>query len=255
MSNTWPCCCRLLVQLRLVERPVDGRLPGRRRLHGAREGARHGAGRHRRRGEGLQPARPRRRRLPHRPEVDLPPQGRPPPLPLHQRRRVGARAPSRTAYICEYDPHHAPRGHRHRLLRPRHPRSPTSTSAASSPSRPRVSRRPSRRRYAGRHPRAASCSARPTSPLDVYVHRGAGAYICGEETALLEVARGQAGLAAAQAAVPGHRRPVRQAHHHQQRRDARQHPLRSSSTAGPGLRRAGRRASRAARASSASRAT
>ena len=36
--------------------------------------------------------------------------------------------------------------------------------------------------------------------LDVYQVRGAGAYICGEETALLGVAGGQEGLAAAQAA-------------------------------------------------------
>ena len=34
-------------------------------------------------------------------------------------------------------------------------------------------------------------------PFDLYVHHGAGAYICGEETAMLEVARGQEGHAAA----------------------------------------------------------
>ena len=39
--------------------------------------------------------------------------------------------------------------------------------------------------------------------LDITLHRGAGAYICGEETGLLELARGQARLAAPQAAVPG----------------------------------------------------
>ena len=38
-------------------------------------------------------------------------------------------------------------------------------------------------------------------PFDCYVHHGAGAYICGEETALLEVARGQEGHAAAEAAI------------------------------------------------------
>ena len=42
--------------------------------------------------------------------------------------------------------------------------------------------------------------------LDVYIHRGAGAYICGEETGLIESLEGKRGLAAHQAAVPGRRR-------------------------------------------------
>ena len=42
--------------------------------------------------------------------------------------------------------------------------------------------------------------------LEITVHRGAGAYICGEETALLDCARGQARPAAAAAAVPADRR-------------------------------------------------
>ena len=42
--------------------------------------------------------------------------------------------------------------------------------------------------------------------FDIIVHHGAGAYICGEETALLEVARRQEGHAAPEAAVPGKRR-------------------------------------------------
>ena len=41
---------------------------------------------------------------------------------------------------------------------------------------------------------------------DIYVHRGAGAYEAGEETALHRVARRQARAAAHQAAVPGRRR-------------------------------------------------
>ncbi len=59
--------------------------------------------------------------------------------------------------------------------------------------------------------------------FNLYVHRGAGAYICGEETALLEFAGGQDWPAAAQAAVPSGRRPVRQADRHQQCRDALEH--------------------------------
>ena len=41
--------------------------------------------------------------------------------------------------------------------------------------------------------------------FDVFVHRGAGAYICGEETAMLESARGQERSAAPEAALSGWR--------------------------------------------------
>ena len=54
----------------------------------------------------------------------------------------------------------------------------------------------------------------------VVLHRGAGAYICGEETALLQLARGRARPAALEAAVPGRRRPLRRADAGEQRRDA-----------------------------------
>ena len=57
--------------------------------------------------------------------------------------------------------------------------------------------------------------------VDVYVHKGAGAYICGEETAMMNSLEGQARQSAHQAAVPGGRRPVRPADDDQQRRDAR----------------------------------
>ena len=46
--------------------------------------------------------------------------------------------------------------------------------------------------------------------FEMHIHCGAGAYICGEETAMLELARGQTGAAAAQAAVPGRRGTLRQ---------------------------------------------
>jgi hypothetical protein len=45
--------------------------------------------------------------------------------------------------------------------------------------------------------------------FDLYLHHGAGAYICGEETALLESLEGKQGHAADEAAVPGGRGPVR----------------------------------------------
>ena len=59
---------------------------------------------------------------------------------------------------------------------------------------------------------------------DIYLHRGAGAYICGEETGAAREPRGQDGQAAPQAAVPGRGRALRPAEHGQQRRDHRGHP-------------------------------
>ena len=53
--------------------------------------------------------------------------------------------------------------------------------------------------------------------FDPFAHHGYGAYICGEETALLESLEGK-GPAALQAAVPGLVWSVRQADHHQQHR-------------------------------------
>src|SRR3954453_24019915 len=71
--------------------------------------------------------------------------------------------------------------------------------------------------------------------LDVVVHSGAGAYICGEETALLDslegfrgqprlphLARGYPRPPPPAPAVPGHRRPVRQPDGGQQRRHHRE---------------------------------
>ena len=56
--------------------------------------------------------------------------------------------------------------------------------------------------------------------LDVVLHRGAGAYICGEETALLSSLEGLPGTATAASAVPRGGGPVRVADGDQQRRDA-----------------------------------
>ena len=56
--------------------------------------------------------------------------------------------------------------------------------------------------------------------LEVTVHRGAGAYICGEETGAAQLARRQARRAAAEAAVSGDRGSLRRADGRQQRRDA-----------------------------------
>ena len=48
-----------------------------------------------------------------------------------------------------------------------------------------------------------AAARRGSFKLDITLHRGAGAYICGEETGAAQLARGQARLAAPQAAVPG----------------------------------------------------
>jgi NADH-quinone oxidoreductase subunit F len=58
--------------------------------------------------------------------------------------------------------------------------------------------------------------------FDVEIRIGAGAFVCGEETALMHSVEGQARRAAAEAAVPVRARHLRQADDHQQRRDARE---------------------------------
>ena len=84
------------------------------------------------------------------------------------------------------------RGPGDRWLLPRTPRSPTTTSAAnSSASRCRASKRRSRR------PTPPDCSARTSGArgvdFDLHTFVGAGAYICGEETALLDSLEGKTG--------------------------------------------------------------
>ena len=57
--------------------------------------------------------------------------------------------------------------------------------------------------------------------FELYLHRGAGAYICGEETGLLESLEGTQGSAAAEAAFPGAGRSLWLPDHRQQCRDDR----------------------------------
>ena len=54
---------------------------------------------------------------------------------------------------------------------------------------------------------------------DIYVHRGAGAYEAGEESALLESLEGKRAQPRLRPALPGRGRPLRVPDHHQQRRD------------------------------------
>ncbi len=60
--------------------------------------------------------------------------------------------------------------------------------------------------------------------FDVELRRGAGAYICGEETALFNSIEGKRGEPRNKPPFPVAGRALRQADGHQQRRDAGQHP-------------------------------
>ena len=57
--------------------------------------------------------------------------------------------------------------------------------------------------------------------FDLYATLGAGAYICGEETALIESLEGKKGLPRFKPPFPGPVRGLRPSHHHQQHRDLR----------------------------------
>ena len=153
------------------------------------------------RGEGLGPARPRRRRLPDRPQMVVHAQavGRAAALSRGQRRRVRARHlqgprdhAARSASAGRRLPDRRLRDGR---AMPATSMSAASSSASASGCRPR-STRPMRRRLIGKNNVHGW-------DFDLYVHHGAGAYICGEETALLESLEGKKGHAAPEAAVPG----------------------------------------------------
>ena len=118
-----------------------------RRLQALREGARHGAGRHRGHRQGVRAARPRRRRLSDGDEVVVHEAGRrQAALPELQRRRVraGHLQGSRDHAL---DAARARRGMRDRRLRDRRGEGATSTSAASSPSRSVDGRKPCKEAY------------------------------------------------------------------------------------------------------------
>ncbi len=90
-----------------------------------------------------------------------------------------------------------------------------------------------------RTPPASSARTRwaRASASTSYVHSGAGAYICGEETALMNSLEGQARQPAHQAAVPGGRRACSAADDDQQRRDAGRGAAHPHRTARSGTRR------------------
>ena len=139
----------------------------------------------------VEPPRARRRGLPGRREVGLPGQGhRQAHLPGLQRRR-GRAGHLQGPADHGVRPAPADRGHGH--LRLRHRR------------QARLHLHPRRVRLDRGHPRAghragarsAACSARTSRArgfdFDIIVHLGAGAYVCGEETALIESLEGKRG--------------------------------------------------------------
>ena len=142
-------------------------------------------------GQGVRPARPRRRRLPDRHEVGLHPAGQPQAeVPRRQRRRV--RAGHLQGHPADDgQPAHAGRGRRSSAPTPSAPTPRSSTSAARSSTSSAACSAPSQEAYLAGH--LGTDIHGSGFDLDVVVHAGAGAYICGEETALLEGLEGRRG--------------------------------------------------------------
>ena len=149
------------------------------------------AGRGHHGGQGLQPARPRRRRLPDRHEVAVhPAERRQAALRRGQRRRGRAgHLPGRAA--DDGRPALDDRGHRHRLATRCaanvafiYIRGERCTPSAGCSTRSARRTRPAT---------SARTSSAPASTCEMVVHCGAGAYICGEETALLDSLEGYRG--------------------------------------------------------------
>jgi NADH-quinone oxidoreductase subunit F len=138
------------------------------------------------------PARARRGGLPHRAQVVVHAQGskdgRPSFLVINADESEPGSCKDRE--ILRHDPHkliEARCSPASRCARGR----PTSTSAASSSARPRTLFAAVAEAYdAGLLGKNAAGSG---YDFDVFVHRGAGAYICGEETAMIESLEGKKG--------------------------------------------------------------
>ena len=111
-------------------------------------------------------------------------------VPLRQRRRERAGNVQGPADLrVQSAP--ADRGSRDRLLMRWASRRSTSISAASTSTGSRWSRRRSMTRT--RRGTSARTSSAPAFSTDLFVHRGAGAYICGEESSLMNSIEGQRG--------------------------------------------------------------
>ena len=142
-------------------------------------------------GEEVGAARPRRRGLPHGPQVELHAARLPRPevrrLQLRRGRARHVQGPRHPAL----QPARADRGHDHRGLRHRrdrrlqlHPRRDLGASTSASRRRSRKRAPPG---YLGTNILGAGFD------FQLHAHHGSGAYICGEETALLESLEGKKG--------------------------------------------------------------
>ena len=172
-------------------------------------------------GQEVGPARPRRRGLPDRPEVELPAQGQPEAaLPLRERRR------ERAGHL------QGPRAHRERPA-PAHRGAASSRCHAIRLARPAYiyirgefhegfrTLEKALARGLRRRATSARTSSAPGVDVDIYVHRGAGSYECGEETALIESLEGKRGQPRLKPPFPAVVGPLRLPDDRQQRRDAR----------------------------------
>ncbi len=99
------------------------------------------------------------------------------------------------------------------------PRTRSSTCAASTGWATNASANAVRAAGGGRLP---LCAKTPGGPFTcrIEVRRGAGAYVCGEETALIESIEGKRGFPRLRPPFPANAGPVGPADRHQQRRDA-----------------------------------
>ena len=109
--------------------------------------------------------------------------------------------------LMEIEPHRVLEGVAIWLATRSAPRRRSSTFAASTSTRP-IGWSGHRRGRGGRAARPRTCLGPASNMQGSCVFRGAGAYICGEETALLESLEGRRADAAFAAAVPGRRGPV-----------------------------------------------
>ena len=141
-------------------------------------------------GQGLRPARSRRRRLPDRHEVGLHPAGQPEAeVPRGQRRRV--RAGHLQGHPADDgEPAHPGRGRDHQLLRDPRQHAFIYVRGEVLHVVRRLQRAVQEAYLAGHLGKDIHGSG---YDLDLVVHAGAGAYICGEETALLDSLEGRRG--------------------------------------------------------------
>ena len=186
------------------------------------------AERHHRARQGVGAARPRRRGLPDRHEVAVRPQETPKPKYIACNADESEPGTFKDHVLMERNPHLLIEGCADRLLRDRregrlhlHPRRVLPRAADA--------RGRSTKAYApGFSARTSSARA---STATSYVHRGAGAYEAGEETALIESLEGKRAQPRIKPPFPGGRRSLQLPDRRQQRRDAVQRAAHRARTA------------------------